>query len=40
MSGPLGLLPALALAGCLRVGIRELLIPDVLEPWRRQRLSP
>ena len=38
--GPLGLLLALPLAVCLQVMIREVLIHDVLDPWRRQRLSP
>ncbi len=35
--GPLGLLLALPLAVCLQVVIREVLIHDVLDPWRRQR---
>ena len=38
--GPLGLLLALPLAVCLQVVIREVLIHDVLDPWRRERLSP
>ena len=38
--GPLGLLLALPLAVCLQVMIREVLIHDVLDAWRRQRLSP
>jgi len=38
--GPLGLLLALPLAVCLQVLIREVLIHDVLDPWRRQQLSP
>ncbi len=37
--GPLGLLLALPLAVCLQVVIREVLIHDVLDPWRRQRLT-
>jgi len=37
--GPLGLLLALPLAVCLQVLIREVLIHDVLDPWRRQRLT-
>ena len=37
--GPLGLLLALPLAVCLQVLIRELLIRDILDPWRRQRLA-
>ena len=37
--GPLGLLLALPLAVCLQVIIRELLIRDILDPWRRQRLA-
>ena len=36
--GPLGLLLALPLAVCLQVIIREVLIHDVLDPWKRQRL--
>jgi predicted PurR-regulated permease PerM len=35
--GPLGLLLALPLAVCLQVLIREVLIHDVLNPWRRPR---
>ncbi len=35
--GPLGLLLALPLAVCLQVVIREVLIHDVLDPWRQQR---
>ena len=38
--GPLGLLLALPLAVCLQVVIREILIHDVLDPWRQQRLTP
>ncbi|MEY4359461.1 MAG: hypothetical protein RLZZ631_947 [Cyanobacteriota bacterium] len=38
--GPLGLLLALPLAVCLQVVIREVLIHDVLDPWRQQRISP
>jgi predicted PurR-regulated permease PerM len=38
--GPLGLLLALPLTVCLQVMIREVLIHDVLDPWRRPRLSP
>ena len=38
--GPLGLLLALPLAVCLQVVIREVLIHDVLDPWRQQRLTP
>ena len=37
--GPLGLLLALPLAVCLQVVIREVLIHDVLDPWRRERLT-
>ncbi|NQV10216.1 MAG: AI-2E family transporter [Cyanobacteria bacterium] len=37
--GPLGLLLALPLAVCLQVIFREVLIHDVLDPWKRQRLS-
>jgi predicted PurR-regulated permease PerM len=36
--GPLGLLLALPLAVSLQVVIREVLIHDVLDPWRQQRL--
>jgi predicted PurR-regulated permease PerM len=36
--GPLGLLLALPMAVCLQVIIREVLIRDVLDPWKRQRL--
>jgi predicted PurR-regulated permease PerM len=35
--GPLGLLLALPIAVCLQVIIREVLIADVLDPWKRQR---
>jgi predicted PurR-regulated permease PerM len=38
--GPLGLLLALPLAVCLQVVIREVVIHDLLDPWRRQRLAP
>jgi predicted PurR-regulated permease PerM len=38
--GPIGLLLALPLAVCLQVVIREVLIHDVLDPWRQQRLTP
>jgi predicted PurR-regulated permease PerM len=38
--GPLGLLLALPLAVCLQVVIREVLIRDVLDPWRRQGQTP
>ncbi|MFZ9168157.1 AI-2E family transporter [Vulcanococcus sp.] len=37
--GPLGLLLALPLAVCLQVVIREVLIHDVLDPWKRLRTS-
>ncbi len=37
--GPLGLLLALPLAVCLQVVIREVLIHDVLDPWRHQKLT-
>jgi predicted PurR-regulated permease PerM len=37
--GPLGLLLALPLAVCLQVFLREILIQDVLDPWKRQRLG-
>ena len=35
--GPLGLLLALPLAVCLQVLVRELLIHDILDPWKLQR---
>jgi predicted PurR-regulated permease PerM len=38
--GPLGLLLALPLAVCLQVVIREVLIRDVLDPWRREAQAP
>jgi len=38
--GPLGLLLALPLAVCLQVLVREVLIHDILDPWKQQRLSP
>ena len=38
--GPLGLLLALPLAVCLQVIVRDLLIHDILDPWKRQRLAP
>ena len=37
--GPLGLLLALPLAVCLQVFVREILIHDILDPWKKQRLS-
>ncbi len=37
--GPLGLLLALPLAVCLQVIVREVLIHDILNPWKRQRLA-
>jgi predicted PurR-regulated permease PerM len=37
--GPLGLLLALPIAVCLQVIIREVLIADVLDPWKRQRAA-
>ncbi len=40
MFGPLGLLLALPLAVCLQVIVRDLLIHDILDPWKRQRLAP
>ena len=38
--GPLGLVLALPLAVCLQVLVRELLIRDLLDPWKQQRLAP
>ncbi|WP_216902859.1 AI-2E family transporter [Synechococcus sp. CCY 9618] len=35
--GPLGLLLALPLAVCLQVILREVLIRDILDPWKRER---
>lgn len=35
--GPLGLLLALPLAVCAQVIVRELVIHDILDPWKRQR---
>ncbi len=35
--GPLGLLLALPLAVCLQVLLREVVIHDILDPWKRQR---
>ncbi|MCP9808888.1 AI-2E family transporter [Cyanobium sp. HWJ4-Hawea] len=35
--GPLGLLLALPMAVCLQVIVREVLIRDVLDPWKRMR---
>ena len=37
--GPLGLLLALPLAVCLQVIVREVLIQDILDPWKRLRSS-
>jgi len=37
--GPLGLVLALPLAVCLQVLMRELLIRDLLDPWKQQRLA-
>ena len=37
--GPLGLLLALPLAVCLQVMVRELLIRDILDPWKRLGLA-
>ena len=37
--GPLGLLLALPLAVCLQVIVRDLVIHDILDPWKRQRLG-
>ena len=36
--GPLGLLLALPLAVCLQVLVREVVIRDILDPWRAPRL--
>jgi predicted PurR-regulated permease PerM len=37
--GPLGLLLALPLAVCLQVIVREVVIHDLLDPWKRRRSS-
>jgi predicted PurR-regulated permease PerM len=37
--GPLGLLLALPLAVCLQVIVREVVIHDLLDPWKRRRTS-
>lgn len=37
--GPLGLLLALPLAVCLQVVVRDVVVRDILDPWKRQRLS-
>jgi predicted PurR-regulated permease PerM len=37
--GPLGLLLALPLGVCVQVIVREILIHDILDPWKKQRLS-
>lgn len=38
--GPLGLLLALPMAVCLQVILREAVVHDLLDPWKRRRLSP
>jgi predicted PurR-regulated permease PerM len=38
--GPLGLLLALPLAVCLQVVLREVLIHDILDPWKQARRQP
>jgi predicted PurR-regulated permease PerM len=38
--GPLGLLLALPLAVCVQVIVREVLIHDILDSWKRPRLQP
>ena len=37
--GPLGLLLALPLAVCLQVVLREIVIRDILDPWKHQRFA-
>jgi predicted PurR-regulated permease PerM len=37
--GPLGLVLALPLAVCLQVILREVVIRDILDPWKRQRTA-
>jgi predicted PurR-regulated permease PerM len=38
--GPLGLVLALPLAVCLQVLLREVVVHDILDGWRRPRLAP
>jgi len=38
--GPLGLFLALPLAVCVQVILREVVIRDILDPWKRPRLQP
>ena len=38
--GPLGLLLALPLAVCVQVIVRDIVIADILDPWKRPRRSP
>jgi predicted PurR-regulated permease PerM len=38
--GPLGLLLALPMAVCVQVLVREVIIHDILDPWKRRRPSP
>ncbi len=38
--GPLGLLMALPMAVCLQVFVREVIIHDILDPWKLRRVSP
>ena len=38
--GPLGLLLALPLAVCVQVIVREVVISDILDPWKRLRPQP
>jgi predicted PurR-regulated permease PerM len=38
--GPLGLLLALPLAVCLQVILREVVVRDILDPWKRPRARP
>ena len=37
--GPLGLLLALPLAVVLQVLIREVVVHDLLDPWKRKKLA-
>ena len=37
--GPLGLLMALPLAVVLQVLIREIVIHDLLDPWKKRRVN-
>ena len=38
--GPIGLLLALPLAVVIQVMIKEIVIHDLLDPWKKRRLAP